>query len=48
MPPKKSFEKKLMLSCEDEDPLEKSIYSEIGKDGLLFLKNDLKIGLDGI
>jgi hypothetical protein len=45
---KKGFLKKnLSLDCED-DPLAGSIYSEIGPDGLKFLKDNIRVSKEGL
>jgi hypothetical protein len=45
---KKAFQKKnLSLDC-DDDPLAGSIYSEIGPDGLKFLKDNIKVSREGL
>ena len=45
---KKKFQKKnLSLEC-DDDPLAGSIYSEIGPDGLKFLKDNIRVSKEGL
>jgi hypothetical protein len=41
MGPKKKLN--LQIDCEEISEMEKSIYSEIGNDGLRFLKQDIQI-----
>jgi hypothetical protein len=46
---KKPFQKKnLSLDCEEENALAGSIYSEIGPDGLKFLKDNIKVSKEGL
>lgn len=46
---KKKFQKKnLSLDCEDDNQLASSIYSEIGPDGLKFLKDNIKVSKEGL
>ena len=46
-PKKKKFN--LTVECQEEDNLlASSVYSEIGPDGLIFLKYDIKVGKDGL
>jgi len=46
-PKKKKFN--LTVECKEEDNLlASSVYSEIGPDGLIFLKYDIKVGKDGL
>jgi hypothetical protein len=43
---KKKFN--LQIDCEEISEMEKSIFSEIGNDGLRFLKQDLHISPEGL
>jgi hypothetical protein len=43
---KKKFD--LKVECEEDSNLASSIYSEIGPDGLRFLKYDIKVGKQGL
>ena len=46
---KKLFQKKnLSLECEEDSALAGSIYSEIGPDGLKFLKDNIKVSKEGL
>lgn len=38
----------LQINCEEVSEMEKSVFSEIGSDGLRFLRQDLHIGPEGI
>jgi hypothetical protein len=38
----------LQVECEDQDNLTSSVYSEIGPDGLRFLKYDIKVSKHGL
>lgn len=38
----------LSIDCEEVYEMEASIYSEIGKDGLRFLREDIHVGPEGI
>jgi hypothetical protein len=46
MGPKKKLN--LQIDCEEISDMERSIYSEIGNDGLRFLKHDIIITADGL
>jgi hypothetical protein len=46
---KKKFQRKaLSLDCEEENVLANSIYSEIGPDGLKFLKDNIRVSKEGL
>ena len=46
---KKLFQKRnLSLDCEDDGAMTGSVYSEIGPDGLKFLKDNIKVSKDGL
>lgn len=38
----------LQIECEEITEMEKSIFSEIGSDGLRFIRQDLHIGPEGL
>ncbi len=38
----------LQIDCEEVTEMEKSVFSEIGSDGLRFLRQDLHIGPEGV
>ncbi len=42
------LKKKKNLNIECEENLANSVYSEIGKDGLRFIKDDIKVGKEGL
>ena len=46
---KKLFQKKnLSLDCDEDEALAGSVYSEIGPDGLKFLKDNIKVSKEGL